>query len=156
MKLRVLIATAVVGAIVALSTMGSATADLGSSGSHGGAGLTAVMTGEQEVPGPGDPDGTGVAHITLNQGLGEVCWDITVSGITLPATAAHIHEAPAGIAGDIVVTLSPPDETGTASGCATDVDRSLIKDIRKNPSEYYVNVHTTDFPSGAIRGQLSK
>jgi hypothetical protein len=156
MRLRLIASTVAVAAAVAVLSIAPATADRASAASHGGIGLSATMSGDQEVPGPGDPDGSGTAHITLNQGLGEVCWDITVSGITLPATAAHIHVGEAGVAGGIVVTLSPPDETGTASGCATDVDRSLIKDIRKNPSGYYVNVHTTDYPAGAIRGQLSK
>jgi hypothetical protein len=51
--------------------------------------------------------------------------------------------------------LTPPDESGTSSGCV-EADRGLIKDIRKNPAGYYVNVHTTEFPGGAIRDQLSK
>jgi hypothetical protein len=125
---------------------------LAGSASAGGRPLSTDLSGAEEVP-PADPDGTGFAHLTLNSGLGEVCWSITASDITLPATAAHIHEAPAGENGDIVVTLSPPDESGTASGC-TVADRALVKDIRKNPSDYYVNVHTTDYPGGAIRGQL--
>jgi hypothetical protein len=124
--------------------------------SAGGTKLGATLLGENEVPGPGDLDGSGSALITLNEGQGEVCWAISVTDLTLPATAAHIHAGPAGVAGGVVVTLSPPDESGTSSGCATGVDRALIKDIRKNPAEYYVNVHTTDYPSGAIRGQLSK
>jgi hypothetical protein len=122
------------------------------SASAGGRPLSTDLSGAEEVP-PADPDGTGSAHLTLNSGTGEVCWSITASDITLPATAAHIHAAPAGENGDIVVTLSPPDESGTASGCAI-ADPALVKDIRKNPSDYYVNVHTTDYPGGAIRGQL--
>jgi hypothetical protein len=129
---------------------------LGGTASAGGRMFTTTMTGAEEVPGPGDPDGSGVARITLNHGQGEVCFSITVEDITLPATGAHIHEAPAGEAGDIVVPLVPPDETGTSSGCVTGVDRPLIKDIIQHPEEYYVNVHTSDFPAGAIRGQLSK
>jgi hypothetical protein len=127
----------------------------GSVASAGGRTFATTLSGANEVPGPGDPDGSGTALITLNQGRGEVCFSITVSDLSLPATAAHIHEAPAGVAGPVVVTLSPPDETGSSSGCVSDVDQGLIKDIRKNPAEYYVNVHTTDYPGGAIRGQLS-
>lgn len=118
--------------------------------------LSATLTGAAEVPGPGDLDGSGTATITLNQGQGEVCFEITVSGILLPATGAHIHAAPAGIAGPVVVPLTPPDASGTSSGCVTGVDPDLIKAIRQNPSDYYANVHNADFPGGAVRGQLSK
>jgi hypothetical protein len=55
----------------------------------------------------------------------------------------------------VVVGLSAPDATGYASGCAS-VDPELIKAIRKAPAGYYVNVHTSDYPAGALRGQLSK
>jgi CHRD domain len=115
--------------------------------------LTTTLTGAAEVPGPGDPDGSGTATITINRGTGEICWSITVTGITLPASAAHIHEAPAGVAGPVDVTLSPPDATGTSSGCTT-VSRDHAKEIAKDPAEYYVNVHNADFPAGALRGQL--
>lgn len=118
--------------------------------------LSATLTGEAEVPGPGDPNGSGTANITLNQGQRRVCFEIVVSDITLPATAAHIHVGSADVAGPVVVPLAPPDASGTSSGCVSDVDRDLIKAIRQNPSAYYVNVHTTDFPAGAVRGQLSK
>jgi hypothetical protein len=119
----------------------------------GGRPLSTTMTGGEEVPGPGDPDGSGEAFITLNHGSGEVCFQITVSDIA-PATAAHIHEAPAGVAGGVVVGLTPPTG-GSSSGCVS-ADRDLIKDIIQNPAEYYVNVHNADFPAGAVRGQLSK
>ena len=119
--------------------------------------FTTTLTGAAEVPGPGDPDGSGTATITLNHGQGTVCWEIQVSNITLPAIAAHIHEAPAGVAGPVVIPLFPPvpDESGFSSGCMS-ADREEIKEIIQHPEEYYVNVHTTDFPAGAVRGQLSK
>lgn len=126
----------------------------------GGRKFTTTLTGAAEVsptgvPNQGDPDGTGTATITLNPGTGQVCWEIQVSGITLPAFAAHIHVAPTTAPGPVVVPLSAPDASGFASGC-TSADRSLIKDILKNPENYYVNVHNTDYPAGALRGQLSK
>jgi len=122
----------------------------------GGRPLTADMTGPQEVPVSGDSDGTGVARLTLNQGQGEVCWFISVENITLPASAAHIHPGAAGVANPPIVTLGAPGEDGTSAGCVDGVDKALIKDIRQNPSDYYVNVHNADFPGGAVRGQLSK
>jgi hypothetical protein len=115
--------------------------------------LVTALEGEAEVPVTGDLDGTGTAALTLNRGTGEVCWHIAVEDITLPALAAHIHEAPVGVPGDVVVTLGAPGEDGTSTGCTT-ADRALVKDIAKNPSGYYVNVHNSDFPGGALRGQL--
>jgi len=120
---------------------------------HGGRPFPVPMTGAEEAPGPGDPDGSGTAFLTMNAGQEEVCWEITVADITLPATAAHIHIGAAGEPGPPVVTLSAPDESARTSGCA-DADRELIEAIFEDPSGYYVNVHTTDFPGGAVRGQL--
>jgi hypothetical protein len=102
----------------------------------------------------GDPDGTGTALITVNRGQGTVCWETTVANITLPATASHIHKAEAGIRGPIVISLSPPGTSGSATGCRSDVDRDLLRDILENPASYYVNVHTTDYPAAAIRAQM--
>jgi hypothetical protein len=126
----------------------------------GGRKFTTTLTGEAEVnaqgvPNQGDLDGSGTATITLNYGQGTICWEIQVMGITLPASAAHIHEAPVTAPGPVVVPLSAPDAEGFASGCVS-VDREEIKEIIQHPEEYYVNVHNADYPAGALRGQLSK
>lgn len=115
--------------------------------------LTTDLNGAEEVPGPGDPDGSGFAEFTLNQGQGTITYELTVSNIE-PAMAAHIHEAPEGVAGPVVVSLVPPT-AGSSSGVAV-VDPELIKDIRKNPENYYVNIHNRTYPRGAVRGQLGK
>jgi hypothetical protein len=103
------------------------------------------------VPNPGDPDGSGTAVIRVNPGQSEICYDLQVSGIA-PATAAHIHEAPAGRAGPVVVTLEAPAD-GSSSGCVA-VDREQAKEILEDSSDFYVNVHNAEFPGGALRGQL--
>ncbi|MBA3552926.1 MAG: CHRD domain-containing protein [Actinobacteria bacterium] len=113
------------------------------------------MTGEKEVPGPGDSDGVGLVGVKISLDTDMVCWAFNVDRIMLPATAAHIHEAPRGVAGDVVVTLSPPDANGRGRGC-TSADSALLDDIAANPGEYYVNVHNEEFPAGAIRGQLHR
>ena len=120
---------------------------------QGGRRLTTALTGAAEVPGPGDPDGKGTAVITLNQGKNEVCFELTVSNIA-PATAAHIHAGAAGVAGDVVVTLTPLTE-GSSKGCVS-AGAEQIKNIRQKPEDFYVNVHNADFPDGAVLGQLSK
>jgi hypothetical protein len=160
MKVRRLLLSLALAALAALALAGAASAARLDGADHGGRPLSTVLTGEQEVDpvtgavGVGDPDGSGTATITVNPGQEEVCWEISAEGITLPATAAHIHEGPAGTAGPVVVALTPPDASGFSSGCAT-LEREEAVDILKNPEDYYVNVHTTDFPNGAIRGQLS-
>jgi hypothetical protein len=119
----------------------------------GGRPLSATMTGPVEVP-PGDPGGSGTAEFRVNIGQGRICFSLSVQNLSAPVTVAHIHVAPAGQAGPIVVPLAAP-VSGTSSGC-TDVDRGLAKDILQHPEAYYVNVHTTAFPMGAVRGQLHK
>jgi hypothetical protein len=130
----------------------------GSAAGAEGRPLATELTGEAEAPGPGDPDASGLAFLTLNQGQGEVCFDVSWQDIDGTVTAAHIHVAPPGEPGPIVVPLFSGEfpGTGSASDCVGDVDEALIKAIRQDPGAYYVNVHSTVFPAGAIRGQLGK
>lgn len=115
--------------------------------------LSATLSGAAEAPDPGDPDGSGTATITVDEGKSEVCWEIMVQGIE-PTTASHIHRALAGVAGPVVVSLSAPS-SGSSSGC-TGVNQELAMELINTPAEFYVNVHNEDFPGGAVRGQLSK
>jgi CHRD domain len=125
---------------------------------NGGRKLATPMTGAEEVPGPGDADATGQADLRLNQGQRRVCFDLSWENIDGTVFAAHIHLAPVGVPGAIVVPLFEGTFAGTDSiSDCVHADRSLVKDIRKHPSDYYVNVHSTPgFEAGAIRGQLSK
>ncbi len=125
--------------------------------SAGGRPLSTDLSGAEEAPGPGDSDATGQADLTLNEGQGEVCFDLSWAQIDGTVVAAHIHVGDAGTPGPIVVELFMGTAfagTDAASGCVDEVDRDLIKAIRQNPSAYYVNVHSTVFPAGAVRGQL--
>jgi hypothetical protein len=118
-----------------------------------GTALRIFMTGEADVP-TGDPVGTGEATIRLRRGQGQICYSLEVQNITLPSVGAHIHRGGAGESGPIVVPLRQPGANGQSSGCAT-VSRAIVSQILANRSDYYVNVHTTDFPGGAVRGQLT-
>jgi hypothetical protein len=133
----------VVAASLCLVLWGSAVAGAGTT-------LSTDLIGSEERPGPGDPDGTGFIELTLNQGRGEICFELTLSGIDA-ATAGHIHKAPAGEPGDVFVTLFGSE--GPGAKCV-DATKAQIKEIRRNPEMFYVNVHTATYPGGAVRGQL--
>jgi hypothetical protein len=128
------------------------------------------LTGEEEVPGPGDPDGFGRATIRLVKAKEGVCFKVSWTRLD-PVIAAHIHAGAEGEAGPIVVTLFTAGEEGLTTLSTTRTQlractetfsppegvsvAELLEDIKENPENYYVNVHTTEFPAGAIRGQLS-
>lgn len=114
--------------------------------------LGVSLTGIQEVPGPGDPDGNGTVEVRIDPRTGEICWNLYARAID-PATAAHFHRGAAGVAGPPVLTLTTPDANGRSQGCQT-VDLGLAREIGMRGYDFYVNVHTAAYPAGAIRGQL--
>ena len=143
----------VLGFTVALAVVGVTSAE------GGGRPLSTTMSGPSERPGPGDPDATGRASFTLNQGQREVCFRISWANVDGTVNAGHIHVAPPTEPGPIVVSLfsGPLPGTASVSGCVQNVDRGLIKALRQNPAAYHVNVHSQPaFAAGAIRGQLGK
>lgn len=84
----------------------------------------------------------------------KVCYRIVVQNIGR-AVAGHIHEARRGKPGPVVVPLFTERDVPGRTTCVT-VKRSLVRDILSKPPDYYVNVHTPDFPEGAVRGQLGR
>jgi hypothetical protein len=128
---------------------------IASSAAAGGRPLSADLSGSNEVPpvSTGDPDGSGTADLTLNQGQEEICLEIEVQNISTPILQ-HIHRGAAGTNGPVVVDFTHLLAQG-GDGCVS-ADRALVKEIRQNPEGFYFNVHTGDFLGGAVRGQLSK
>lgn len=113
----------------------------------------ATLTGSQEVGG-GDPDGYAKAEISVADRLDQICYDVgDVRGIG-PITAAHIHKGARGVNGPPVLTLKPAREGGI-KGCEKAPDW-LQDAVKTNFTGYYVNLHTAEFPDGAIRGQLGE
>ena len=111
----------------------------------------ATLTGAQEV-GPGDPDGTARAEISISDELGQICYDINNVRAIGPVTAAHIHEGAAGTNGPPVFTLTANGNRNYV-GC-DDAPQALQDRIARTPTQFYINLHTAEFPQGAIRGQL--
>jgi hypothetical protein len=131
--------------------------------------LFAVLLGGNEVDsetnqaGVGDPNGYGGATVII---VGDtVCFGLVFDNIRTP-TVAHIHEQVAGQNGSVVVDflggaspVDPPESgnPGSLSGCVSGAaikDPDVLARILSTPSNFYVNVHNSAFPGGAIRGQL--
>ncbi|MEO1969279.1 MAG: CHRD domain-containing protein [Sphingomonadaceae bacterium] len=113
----------------------------------------ANLTGAQEVAG-GDPDGSGKASITIADGLGRVCWDLHDITNIGPIMGAHIHQGLRGTDGPVVFELHK-SKTGSWKGCGKGPEW-LQNRLQTDPSGFYVNVHTAQYPKGAIRGQLMR
>ena len=124
---------------------------LGMASAAAGQTLVGVLNGASESPGPGDPDGFGLAGFRF-EGT-SVQYSIMIQHLATP-TASHIHRGAVGVAGPVVITLASAFPNNFASGTAT-ASPALIDEIRRNPAGFYVNVHTGEFPDGAIRAQLS-
>jgi len=140
--MRVLV---VIGSLLALATVPALALATGSATKT----LTTKMSGKNEVP-KGSPTASGTATIKLNSATGKVCWTFKVKGLHT-VNASHIHKAPKGKAGNVVIPFfaGPLKKTGCVSA-----KKSLVAAIEKSPSQYYVNIHTNKYPAGAIRGQL--
>jgi hypothetical protein len=116
-----------------------------------------VLNGKQEIGANGERgagDGNGRGSFSGIFKGDTLCYGLTVANIGKPI-AAHIHKAPRGESGDVVVPLKQPRQgnPGASSQCV-DVDSDVADDIKSNPSGFYVNVHNENFPDGAIRGQI--
>jgi CHRD domain len=145
-----------VGAIAAAGLVLGLSAGVGAQGGGDGA-LFAVLSGAKEVGengerGAGDRNGRGSFSATLDGR--QLCYGIQVKNIQDPG-AAHIHRGGANVAGPVVVPLEFPEsgDPGSSGACMR-LSRSVARQVSSNPGGFYVNVHTGDFPGGAVRGQL--
>jgi hypothetical protein len=118
--------------------------------------LGAVLTGAAEVPPNANP-GFGNATVTFDGGHQNISVTITVHNLGSPINNFHIHEAPPGANGPVVVNLiglGGVFTNGTMTGIfpiAADVAQRMLQ----NPGNFYVNVHTVALPGGAVRGSLA-
>ncbi len=115
--------------------------------------VSADLSGQEEVPPTGD--GTGTANLKLKKKKKKVCFNVSFQGLSSGTTASHIHKGDPGVNGPIEVELFTGAQTSPVTGCV-DAKKKQIKKMAKKPGNYYVNVHTGDFPNGEIRGQLHK
>ena len=112
----------------------------------------AVLTPGAEVP-PSKSTGLGQATATLDTATHELTYDVTFKGFSSEVTAAHIHgPAEAGKNAGVVVPLgnSPKDPIHGTAKLTPEQEQQLTAGL------YYMNIHSKNFPGGAIRGQLTE
>ncbi|GIV57285.1 MAG: hypothetical protein KatS3mg042_0198 [Rhodothermaceae bacterium] len=120
----------------------------------GGTALKAMLTPAQETHDV-TSDGTGTAALTLTPD--GVVFDLTVTGLSGAITAAHIHNAPAGMDGGVVRTLTADFTGNTARGLWSATDTEPLTDdmiAALLRGDLYVNIHTAANPAGELRGQI--
>jgi hypothetical protein len=115
----------------------------------------ATLNAASEVP-PNQSPATGTATVTLDSATNAITWSGSFSGLTGPATAAHIHgPAPVGKNAGVILWLStkgsPFSSPFEGKGELTAAQAADLM-----AGNYYVNIHTAANPGGEIRGQLMK
>lgn len=112
-----------------------------------------ALSGSQEVP-PNGATATGVAFGSYDDATNILTLTVQATGFTGVPSAAHVHRAPAGVNGPVIQGL-----TNTASGNAWSSNgnyaMSQANEFALISGGTYVNIHTTQFPGGEIRGQLN-
>ena len=108
------------------------------------------LSGENEVP-PNESDFEGEAEFTLSEDQDTLYFEIDWSGLTGTFTGAHIHHAVEGVNGPVIFDLGPFIDGNEASGWWAIPDENL-EDLMEE--ELYVNVHSSTYPGGEIRGQI--
>lgn len=107
----------------------------------------------QEVP-PAVSTATGSAELQFNENTNKLTWKVTYSGLTGPATGAHVHgPAPAGQNAGVVIPFTGNLDAQPIMGEAT-LTPAQYADLAAGL--YYVNIHSARFPGGEIRGQLRR
>ena len=144
--------------LVALTIVATGTTAVAASKAKTPKKIVVAMTVANEVP-HCDPAtntarGSAVFHIT-DAAAGTVSYKLVAKNLPGDISAAHIHQSPVGQPGAIVqpLALTPGVTTGVV-GQGTFTNPTLVAALQSNPSDYYVNVHSSVCPSGVIRGQF--
>lgn len=114
--------------------------------------ITTALNAAQENP-ANKSAGTGTAELTLDSSTKQLTWNVSYSGLTGAATAAHIH-GPAGPGANagVVINLAPSGMGNPLKGETTLTDAQVADFMA---GKYYVNVHTAQNKAGEIRGQIT-
>lgn len=114
----------------------------------------AYLSSAQEVP-TNASTGTGYARVVLNESALTVTWTVVFTGLSSNQTASHIH-GPAAVGANAGVLINFPAVGGTAGTLTGTAAITATQIANMRAGNTYVNIHSTNFAGGEIRGQLGK
>ena len=114
---------------------------------------TTTLTGLNEVPTFGDPDGTGLFKFTVNSTQNQICYELTTAYLAT-ITGMQINTGDRGVAGPTFIALQVPTNSSAKECLSVEADK--LSELAKDPTRYYITVQSSEFPNGAIRGQLGR
>lgn len=115
---------------------------------------TTKLAENQVVPGPGQKGASGTADIDVTKSKQKLCFDVSFKKVTPTPNSAEIHKGAKGDTGPKKVDLWTKSTSSPASGCIKKVAKPFLNKLGNHPENFYVQLHSTMFPKGAIRGQL--
>ena len=125
-------------------------AGAGTAAAFAGPDFRATLSGSN-VPGGGDRDGWGRLRFEINNSTHRLCADLEIRSIA-DVTSAQIYRGREGEAGEPVARLERPRDDDSYD--CKQIGADLAQEIQSNPSAFFVSVATSEYPNGAIRGQL--
>ena len=109
--------------------------------------------GERQAGNPADPNGKGSFAAVIDGR--RLCMSFSVTDLG-QIVAAHIHAGRRGQNNPPLIDSGVTPRSGSAAtfGKCVRITRAQARALKRRPRSFYFNVHTTQFPLGAIRGQL--
>ncbi|HEV2078336.1 MAG TPA: CHRD domain-containing protein [Allosphingosinicella sp.] len=112
----------------------------------------ATLTGAEVVTSPGDPDGYARAQLSISNELNQICYDVGDIRNLAPITSLTINRGRRGQVGPAVLRITRANE-GVWKNCVGRAEW-LERTLEYAPGAFYIQISTTEFPNGAIRGQF--
>ena len=126
------------------------------SGASAGTLLTSHLTGKQIVnPSGGDPAGSATVILKVNRQKARICWTLNYKKLT-GIRGMFLHKGGPGQIARPIVTFFTGSQPNGAHGCAKNLKKRIVKRLKRKGGNHYLDITTSKYPNGAVRGQLSR
>ena len=92
----------------------------------------------------------------VNRVKGRICFVLTYKKLSGHVTGAFLHKGAEGHIARPIVNLFEGDHASPVQACVHDLRDRIVKRLKRKPEAHYVDVDTSKYPGGAVRGQLQR